>query len=52
MDKLGMNQLNVNGLKNGKIKCYDDNETNNWISANTRECPKCHATISKKKTTS
>jgi len=28
-------------------KCDDDSETSNWIAANTRECPKCHATIEK-----
>lgn len=22
-------------------KCDDDSETSNWISANTKECPKC-----------
>lgn len=28
-------------------KCEDDSETSNWISANTKECPKCRATIEK-----
>jgi len=28
-------------------KCADDSETANWISANTKECAKCHATIEK-----
>eukprot|EP00918_Siedleckia_nematoides_P026310 GHVU01056764.1.p1 GENE.GHVU01056764.1~~GHVU01056764.1.p1 ORF type:complete len:546 (-),score=74.56 GHVU01056764.1:424-2061(-) len=28
-------------------KCDDDSETSNWIAANTKECPKCHATIEK-----
>jgi len=28
-------------------KCDDDSETSNWISANTKECPKCRATIEK-----
>jgi len=28
-------------------KCNDDSETCNWISANTKECPKCQATIEK-----
>ena len=28
-------------------KCEDDSETANWISANTKECPKCIATIEK-----
>jgi len=28
-------------------KCADDSETANWISAHTKECPKCHATIEK-----
>ena len=28
-------------------KCADDSETANWISANTKECPKCASTIEK-----
>lgn len=28
-------------------KCEDDSETSNWISANTKECPKCVSTIEK-----
>ncbi|WFD05651.1 RBR-type E3 ubiquitin transferase [Malassezia vespertilionis] len=28
-------------------KCQDDSETANWISANTKECPKCASTIEK-----
>ncbi|KAI0475452.1 RING-5 [Xylariaceae sp. FL0804] len=28
-------------------KCADDSETSNWISANTKECPKCNSTIEK-----
>lgn len=28
-------------------KCEDDSETANWISANTKECPKCFSTIEK-----
>ncbi|KAK0625361.1 hypothetical protein B0T17DRAFT_617461 [Bombardia bombarda] len=28
-------------------KCKDDSETANWISANTKECPKCNSTIEK-----
>ncbi|XP_023338775.1 E3 ubiquitin-protein ligase arih1 isoform X2 [Eurytemora carolleeae] len=28
-------------------KCDDDSETSNWISVNTKECPKCGATIEK-----
>ena len=28
-------------------KCRDDSETANWISANTKECPKCNSTIEK-----
>jgi len=28
-------------------KCKDDSETSNWISANTKECNKCHSTIEK-----
>lgn len=28
-------------------KCEDDSETSNWISAHTKECPKCSSTIEK-----
>ncbi|KGQ01304.1 hypothetical protein PAAG_11981 [Paracoccidioides lutzii Pb01] len=28
-------------------KCKDDSETANWISAHTKECPKCSSTIEK-----
>ncbi|KAF7846522.1 hypothetical protein BT93_L4202 [Corymbia citriodora subsp. variegata] len=28
-------------------KCEDDSETANWISANTKECPRCRSTIEK-----
>ncbi|CAK8697362.1 E3 ubiquitin-protein ligase arih1-like [Clavelina lepadiformis] len=28
-------------------KCDDDSETSHWISANTKECPKCQVTIEK-----
>jgi ariadne-1 len=34
-------------LKKWHKKCHDDSETSNWIAANTKECPKCHATIGK-----
>jgi ariadne-1 len=34
-------------LKRWQKKCADDSETSNWIAANTKECPKCHATIGK-----
>lgn len=34
-------------LKKWLKKCNDDSETSNWISANTKECPKCHVTIEK-----
>jgi len=34
-------------LKKWLKKCDDDSETSNWISANTKECPKCHVTIEK-----
>jgi ariadne-1 len=37
-------------LKKWQKKCHDDSETSNWIAANTKECPKCHATIGKTKT--
>ncbi|KAI1002361.1 E3 ubiquitin-protein ligase [Podosphaera aphanis] len=36
------------GLVKGWLKkCADDSETANWISANTKECPKCNSTIEK-----
>lgn len=28
-------------------KCQDDSETSNWISANTKDCPKCRSAIEK-----
>lgn len=34
-------------LKKWIKKCDDDSETSNWIAANTKECPKCNATIEK-----
>ncbi|XP_033212517.1 E3 ubiquitin-protein ligase arih1l-like [Belonocnema kinseyi] len=34
-------------LRNWIKKCVDDSETYNWISANTKDCPKCKAVIEK-----
>lgn len=34
-------------LKKWLKKCEDDSETSNWIMANTKECPKCGASIEK-----
>ncbi|KAK4999121.1 hypothetical protein LTR66_001797 [Elasticomyces elasticus] len=34
-------------VKKWMKKCEDDSETANWISANTKECPKCVSTIEK-----
>nr|OQO24589.1 hypothetical protein B0A51_09000 [Rachicladosporium sp. CCFEE 5018] len=34
-------------VKRWMKKCEDDSETANWISANTKECPKCVSTIEK-----
>jgi len=34
-------------VKRWTKKCEDDSETANWISANTKECPKCNSTIEK-----
>ncbi|KAI9816582.1 MAG: hypothetical protein M1827_001714 [Pycnora praestabilis] len=34
-------------VKKWMKKCEDDSETANWISANTKECPKCGSTIEK-----
>ncbi|CAK7228357.1 hypothetical protein SCUCBS95973_006853 [Sporothrix curviconia] len=36
-----------NLVKQWLKKCADDSETANWISANTKECPKCNSTIEK-----
>jgi len=34
-------------LKQWMIKCADDSETANYISAHTKDCPNCHACIEK-----
>ena len=34
-------------LKKWLRKLQDDSETSNWISSNTKECPKCQSTIEK-----
>lgn len=34
-------------LKKWLKKCNDDSETSNWLSANTKDCPKCQVTIEK-----
>jgi len=34
-------------IKKWLKKCEDDSETSNWLSTNTKECPKCGATIEK-----
>eukprot|EP00121_Abeoforma_whisleri_P016220 Awhi_evm1s14892 len=34
-------------IKRWLKKCADDSETANWISANTKECPKCKITVEK-----
>ncbi|TGZ81234.1 hypothetical protein EX30DRAFT_348787 [Ascodesmis nigricans] len=34
-------------MKKWLKKCEDDSETANWISAHTKECPKCVSTIEK-----
>ncbi|CAJ0578310.1 unnamed protein product, partial [Mesorhabditis spiculigera] len=39
--------VNCRLLKLWLKKCNDDSETSNWINANTKECPKCQATIEK-----
>ncbi|VDD91153.1 unnamed protein product [Enterobius vermicularis] len=39
--------VNCKLLKLWLKKCSDDSETSNWISANTKECPKCQVTIEK-----
>lgn len=42
-----MLQVQCSLLMKWKKKCDDDSETYNWIHANTKECPKCQATIEK-----
>uniref|UniRef100_A0A915PMM0 RBR-type E3 ubiquitin transferase n=1 Tax=Setaria digitata TaxID=48799 RepID=A0A915PMM0_9BILA len=37
--------VNCRLLKLWIKKCNDDSETSNWISANTKECPKCQAIV-------
>jgi len=39
--------VRCNLLRKWIKKCDDDSETSNWIAANTKECPKCKATIEK-----
>jgi len=39
--------IRCNLMKKWKKKCQDDSETSNWMAANTKECPKCSATIEK-----
>lgn len=39
--------VNCAMLRKWKKKCADDSETANWISSNTKECPKCSVTIEK-----
>ncbi|VDK48649.1 unnamed protein product [Anisakis simplex] len=39
--------VNCRLLKLWLKKCSDDSETSNWISANTKECPRCQVTIEK-----
>lgn len=38
--------VNCRLLKLWIKKCNDDSETSNWISANTKECPKCQVKYS------
>jgi len=39
--------VSCNLIKKWKLKCQDDSETSNWLIVNTKECPKCSATIEK-----
>lgn len=34
-------------FKKWLVKCHDDSETANYILANTKDCPNCHASIEK-----
>ncbi|XP_063972023.1 potential E3 ubiquitin-protein ligase ariadne-2 isoform X2 [Diachasmimorpha longicaudata] len=36
-----------NTIKKWMTKCADDSETSNYISAHTKDCPKCHICIEK-----
>jgi ariadne-1 len=36
-----------NMMKEWLKKCQDDSETSNWISVNTKDCPKCNSAIEK-----
>ncbi|XP_078485899.1 E3 ubiquitin-protein ligase ARIH2 isoform X1 [Ciona intestinalis] len=38
---------NCETIKKWLTKCADDSETANYISANTKDCPKCHICIEK-----
>jgi len=31
----------------GKKKCNDESETGHWVSANTKDCPRCHVAVEK-----
>ena len=33
--------------KRWKVKCQDDSETKNWLTANTKACPKCGKPVEK-----
>lgn len=39
--------VNCRLMKKWIKKFEDDSETSNWLAANTKDCPKCHATIEK-----
>jgi len=30
-----------------KVECQDDSETKNWLTANTKPCPKCGKLVEK-----
>ena len=34
-------------MKDWFKKCEDDSETGNWLSVNTKDCPKCNTAIEK-----
>ena len=39
--------ITCNMLKTWMKKCSDDSETTNWLSLNTKDCPKCGTMIEK-----
>jgi len=34
-------------VRHWQKKCVDESETGHWVSANTKDCPKCHIAVEK-----